>query len=131
MTLFFKAAALALISAILSMVVGKQEKDCGLLISIAACTMITAIAISFLEPVFTFIHRLETLGNLKSDMLQILTRVLGIGIISEVASMICTDAGNATLSKAIQLLGSAVILYLSIPMFTSLIDMIEEILGAI
>lgn len=131
MTLFLKAAALAMISAILSMVVGKQEKDSGLLISIAACTMITAITITFLEPVFTFIHRLESLGNLKSDMLQILTRVLGIGIISEVASMICTDAGNATLSKAIQLLGSAVILYLSIPMFTSLIDMIEEILGAI
>lgn len=131
MTLFFKAAALAMISAILSMVVGKQEKDSGLLISIAACTMITAITITFLEPVFTFIHQLESLGNLKSDMLQVLTRVLGIGIISEVASMICTDAGNATLSKAIQLLGSAVILYLSIPMFTSLIDMIEEILGAI
>lgn len=131
MTLFIKAAALAIISAILSMVVGKQDKDFGLLISIAACTMLTAIAISFLTPVFTFVQRLETLGNLKGDMLEVLTRVLGIGIVSEIASMVCTDAGNATLSKSIQLLGSAVILYLSIPMFTSLINMIEEILGAI
>lgn len=131
MTLFLKAAALAMVSAILCMVVGKQEKDFSLLIAIAACTMIMAAASSYLEPVFTFIQRLEALGNLKSDMLKILTRVLGIGIISEIASMVCTDAGNATLSKTIQLLGSAVILYLSIPMFTSLIDMIEEILGAI
>lgn len=131
MTLFLKAAALAMVSAILCMVVGKQEKDFSLLIAIAACTMIMAAASSYFEPVFTFIQRLEALGNLKSDMLKILTRVLGIGIISEIASMVCTDAGNATLSKTIQLLGSAVILYLSIPMFTSLIDMIEEILGAI
>ncbi len=131
MTLFLKAAALAMVSAILCMVVGKQEKDFGLLISIAACTMIMAAASKYLEPVFSFIQRLEGLGNLKGDMLKILTRVLGIGIISEIASMVCTDAGNATLSKTIQLLGSAVILYLSIPMFTSLIDMIEEILGAI
>lgn len=131
MTLFLKAAALAMVSAILCMVVGKQEKDFSLMISIAACTMIVAAAGKYLEPVFTFIQRLEALGNLKGDMLKILTRVLGIGIISEIASMVCTDAGNATLSKTIQLLGSAVILYLSIPMFTSLIDMIEEILGAI
>ena len=120
-----------MVSAILCMVVGKQEKDFSLMISIAACTMIVAAAGKYLEPVFTFIQRLEALGNLKGDMLKILTRVLGIGIISEIASMVCTDAGNATLSKTIQLLGSAVILYLSIPMFTSLIDMIEEILGAI
>lgn len=131
MTLFYKAAALAMISAILGLAVGKQGKDWSLLISIAACTMITAITVTYLEPVFTFIHRLEILGNLKSEMLKILTQVLGIGLIAEVASMVCTDAGNATLAKAIQLLGSAAILCLSVPLFTSLIDMIEEILGAI
>ena len=43
--------------------------------------------------------------------------------------MICTDAGNASLTKAIQLLGGAVILYLSVPMFSALMDLIQKIVG--
>ena len=62
-------------------------------------------------------------------MLAILIKALGVGLASEIASMICTDAGNASLTKAIQLLGGAVILYLSVPMFSALMDLIQKIVG--
>lgn len=129
MELFWKAAALALIAGVLSLTLKKQDKEYSLLVSIAACLMVTAITVTYLNPVFFFLKKLETLGDLRADMLSILIKALGVALASEIASMICTDAGNASLTKAIQLLGGAVILYLSVPMFSALLDLIQKIVG--
>ena len=126
---FWKAAALALIAGVLSLALKNQDKEYGLLLSIAACLMVTAITVTYLKPVYAFLKELETLGDLRGDMLAILIKALGVGLASEIASMICTDAGNASLTKAIQLLGGAVILYLSVPMFSALMDLIQKIVG--
>lgn len=129
MELFWKAAALALIAGVLSLTLKKQDKEYSLLVSIAACLMVTAITVTYLNPVFSFLKKLETLGDLRADMLSILIKALGVALASEIASMICTDAGNASLTKAIQLLGGAVILCLSVPMFSALLDLIQKIVG--
>ena len=126
---FWKAAALALIAGVLSLTLKNQDKEYGLLLSMAACLMVTAITVTYLKPVYAFLKELETLGDLRGDMLAILIKALGVGLASEIASMICTDAGNASLTKAIQLLGGAVILYLSVPMFSALMDLIQKIVG--
>ena len=126
---FWKAAALALIAGVLSLTLKNQDKEYGLRLSIAACLMVTAITVTYLKPVYAFLKELETLGDLRGDMLAILIKALGVGLASEIASMICTDAGNASLTKAIQLLGGAVILYLSVPMFSALMDLIQKIVG--
>ena len=128
---FWKAAALALIAGVLSLTLKNQDKEYAILLSIAACLMVTAITVTYLNPVFAFLKELETLGDLRGDMLAILIKALGVGLASEIASMICTDAGNASLTKAIQLLGGAVILYLSVPMFSALMDLIQKIVGEI
>ena len=126
---FWKAAALALIAGVLSLTLKNQDKEYGILLSIAACLMVTAITVTYLKPVYAFLKELETLGDLRGDMLAILIKALGVGLASEIASMICADAGNASLTKAIQLLGGAVILYLSVPMFSALMDLIQKIVG--
>ena len=126
---FWKAGALALVACVLCLTLRNQDKEYALLLSITACLMVTAITVTYLKPVFVFLKELETLGDLRTDMLSILIRALGVGVASEIASMICTDAGNASLTKAIQLLGGAVILYLSVPMFSALMDLIQKIVG--
>ena len=129
MEMFWKAAALALLAGILSLTLKNQNKEYALLLSIAACLMVTAITVTYLKPVFSFLKELETLGDLRGDMLAILMKSMGVALASEIASMLCTDAGNPSLAKAIQLLGGAVILYLSVPMFSALIDLIQKIVG--
>ena len=131
MTLFWKAAAGALVTVVLGLALGKQEKDISLLLTMAVCAMVAVIAISYLEPMLDFLRRLEALGDLQGDMLGILMKAMGTGLVSEIAGMICTDAGNAALGKAMQMLGSAAILYLSLPIFTALMDLIQQILGEV
>lgn len=129
MTVFWKAAAGILIAVVLVLAVGKQEKDLALMLTMAVCVMAVLVALSFLEPVISFLYRLEELGDLQSGVLAALLKIVGIGLVTEIAEMICQDSGNASLARGMQLLGSAVILFLSLPVLETFLDLIQQILG--
>ena len=131
MELFWKGTCAALVASVLAMVLAKQEKHLSLLITLAGCTMILMLAFSFLKPVVAFLKELRDLGDLNGDMLVVLLKAVGIGLISEVAALICTDGGNASLGKTVQLLGNAAILWLSVPVLQMLMDLIRGILEGI
>ena len=131
MDLFIRAASAVLLTVILSLALGKPGKETAGLLAMIVCCMVIGIAIRYLEPVWDFLKRLETMGNLNGDLVATLFKVVGIGMLAEIAAMVCADAGSSSLGKALQLLSSAVILWLCIPIFTALIDLIQEILGGI
>lgn len=118
-----------LIAVVLGLAVGKREKDISVLLTMAVCCMTAMIAVSYLEPVLDFLWELESVGNIQKGFLGILLKAVGIALIAEVAGMICSDAGNGSLGKTLQMLGSEVILYLSIPIYNALLTLIREILG--
>lgn len=129
MDIFLKAGALALIVSVLYQIVSGRNKEIALLMVILGCTMILLAAISYMEPVFAFIDKLQSLGNLNSEMLEILLKSVGIGFLAEISALVCNDMGNSSLGKALQLLATAVILWLALPMLNSLLDLIGEIMG--
>lgn len=126
---FWKITTIILLAMVLSNAVGKQEKDIALLLSMFACCAAASAAVSYLEPVMDFLRELEILGQLQEGFLGILLKAAGIALITELTGIVCTDAGNGSLGKSLQFLGSAVILYLSIPIFRTLLTLIREILG--
>ena len=131
METFFHAAAAVLVASVMGLCIAKQGKEMAALLTVAVCAMVMVAAVTFLKPVLDFLRELEAIGKLNSEMVQILFKVVGICLVSEIAAMICTDAGNASMGKALQMLGSAVILWLSIPVFRALLDLIRQILGGI
>lgn len=131
MELFWKGTVAALIAAILALTLSKQEKDISLLLTLTGCTLVLLLVLEFLEPVIGFLRELQELGDLNADMLVVLLKVVGIGLISEMSALICTDAGNASLGKTVQILGTAAILWLSVPVLKMLLDMVKSILGGI
>lgn len=128
MELFLKAAGAVLVAVLLSLTLSQQSRNTAAVLSMAVCAMVLLLGLSYLQPVLDFLEQLESLGNLSGEMISVLFKVTGISLISEIAAMICTDSGNASLAKALQILTSAVILWLSIPVFNALIDLVRKIL---
>lgn len=131
MELFWKCVAGVLIAAILGPVFGQQEKGISVMLSVAVCAMGAVILLSYLEPVLDLLRQLESLGDLGGEMLTILLKAMGIALVAELAGLICTDAGSSALGKTIQMLASAVILWLSIPVFQAFLSLIRQILGEV
>lgn len=129
MDVFLKTISGVLIAIVLGLILARQGKDISVLLTIAVCCMVVTAAVTYLNPVVVFFDKLESIGQLDSGMLTILLKAVGIGLLSEITSLICADAGNAALGKTLQIFASAVILWISIPLLTSLLDLVEEILG--
>jgi len=128
MTGFFQIAVGVLIAVILGLAVSKQGKDMTLLLSMAVCCMVLVAAAGYLEPVLSFLESLQDLGKLDSGMTGTVLKTVGIALVAEIASVICTDAGNAAMGKTVQTLAAAVILWLSLPMMQALVELIQQIL---
>lgn len=128
---FIQASALVLLTVIVCLILSKQEKEIGLLLSVLVCCMLGVLAISYLEPMMELIKNLRITAQLDGELLEILMKAVGVGFLAEIAGMVCTDAGNVTLGKVLQFLGSAVILWMSIPLFQRLLELVASILGEI
>lgn len=131
MDVFIKAASGVLIALVLYLVLAKQGKDISTILTVAVCCMIAAAAVNYLEPVISFFKNLQTVGQLDHEMLNIILKSVGIGVLAEITCLICNDAGNAALGKTLQILAAAVVLWMSVPLFTSLIELVEEILVSV
>lgn len=118
----------ALIAVILGLALRQQGKDMALLLSIAVCCMVAAVGISYLTPVVDFIQELSSNSGTDPQFLRILLKSVGIGIVAELSGLICTDAGNTALAKTIQILATAVILWLSLPLMQALLELVRKIM---
>ena len=129
METYFKITAGILITMILCLLLPKQKSDISVLLCTAVCAMALICITVYLEPLLSLFDRLITLGNLPEGLLQILFKVVGIGLISQISAAICIDAGNQSLAKILQLITTVVVLWMCIPLMEELLSLIENVLG--
>ena len=129
--LFLKVIAGTLIGLILWLCVSKGNKDIATLLTIAISAIVLLVAMEYLTAFFQFVEKIQSIANIKSELLSILFKAVGIGFISEVSSIICKDAGNESIGKSIQIFSVITILILSIPAFDQLLSLLQDILGNI
>ena len=128
MDIFLRASALIIIAVILLIVVPKNAKEFAGIVSLCACICLAVSACYILEPVLSFVNELSITTGIDNDMFSILIKITGIGILSEIISLICVDSGNSAMGKGTQLLGTAVILWMSLPLFRLMIETIKTVL---
>ena len=131
MDMFWKVAAGILTALILWINLSKSNKDISVLMTMAVCAMAIIASVSFLRPIIDFIKRLQSIGKLDRDLLSVVLKVVGIGIVTEIAVMICKDAGNESMGKTLQFVSAAVVLWMAIPVFERLLSLLDRILGAV
>lgn len=131
MDIYLKAIAGALVALLLCLTLSGRSKESSLLLTLLVSAMIVGVGMSYLTTVIKFFTRLQETVGLSTQLLQILLKAVGVGLIGEVASLICSDSGQAALSKAIHILTAAVILWIALPLYTQILDIIEGLLKGI
>lgn len=127
----WKGIGICLLTCILIIITGKQNKDIALILSIAGTIAVSAISVSFLTPVIEYMKQLSQAASFSTAHLNVLMKATGVGLVAELAATVCSDSGNSSLGSVIRLMSSAVILWLSVPVFQALMKLIGSILGEI
>ena len=128
MDVYLKSVVIAIIGVLLCLVLSKSAKDYSVVIAILICSALCAVVVGFLKPILQLLEQLSQLVDNNSKWLEILLKTAGLSMIGETVSLICSDAGLASVGKVLQLLTTVVILWVSLPLVQNLMDLIGSVL---
>ena len=128
MSYFFKIAAVGMIAAIWILLIRKQNADFALLLSIACMVLVLIGALTYLQPVVEYIHQLQNLCQLNTEVLAPLFKTIAVGIVCQIVTGVCADAGEQALAKTIELCRTIVALYVSLPLIKAVFSLFDSIL---
>lgn len=131
MAAYWKAVAVVLLAIILTVTLGKTEKDISVILSMAVCCIVIMIALQYLSEVIEFLWKLGNSTVNHNPYMDILLKISGVAMMTELTELIGSDAGNSSIGKVMQILGNAVILFLSLPLFEAFLSVVQEIMGLI
>ena len=128
---FWKMAAIAILTVIFSTTISKTEKDISLVLSIAASSLVLLTAMRYLSELIDFLWQMNNNAVWKNPFVEPLLKISGVALMTELTSLISSDAGHSSLGNAMQILGNTVILVLTIPVFESFFAVVQELLRII
>ena len=128
MELFWKAAVAVILTVILGVTIGKTERDISVALTATACCIVLMIGLQYLSEVIAFLWRLGAVNEEPASFWNTLLNISGVALMTELTGLISSDAGNHSLAKAMEILGNAAVLYLSLPVFETFFAMIQDIL---
>ena len=125
----FKIVAFSIVSVIFITILKSVKKDdFALVVTIIAALAMFGVLLLKLEDITTMLTNLINKSGINKDYLTLLLKVTGISYIIELVTNICKDAGSNSLASKVEMLGKISIVVLTIPILTSVVSLVLEIL---
>ncbi len=115
--------------ALIAIIILKQYKpEFVIYISLLAGTIILFLSLDKINGIVNLLSNLSTKANISNQFLTILLKITGIAFLTEFAVSICKDSGEAAIASKIDLGGKVIIIGMSIPIISALLELIIKIL---
>lgn len=129
MVQFIQAAVIGVITVIVASLLKKTSRELALLLSIAACILISLILLQLAKPVVDFFSKLRDLAGLDKNLMTPMLKTLGIGLLTQLCATVCADADENAVANLIELCGGILALYVALPLLEAVIDMVQTMSG--
>lgn len=123
-----KIIGIGLISLIIIIIVRQYKPEFTLYISLLAGAL---ILIFILDKIGGIINLLTSLSNktaINNEFLILLIKITGIAFLTEFAVSLCKDTGETAIANKVDMGGKVIIVSMSIPIISSLLETVIEIL---
>ncbi len=130
MDLVFKIVAIGLITCIATLIVKPIRGDFAILIAITGGVIILALLLNYLTGIFSTLNQIINITGINGNLYTLLLKIVGIGYLIEFTAGICNDTGNASLGDKVLLGGKIIIMVMAMPIVTSILQIIMELLPA-
>ncbi|NLA87280.1 MAG: hypothetical protein GX847_08380 [Clostridiales bacterium] len=127
MGILIKVAAVAVAGTVLGLVIKKNSPEMALMLTISLALIALYLAIDTITSVADFIKSLADAAKISPAVLTIVFKTIGISIITKLSADICRDAGQSSAASGIELTGAFSALYISLPLFKTVMSMIESL----
>ena len=123
-----KIASLGFCSVILIVLVKSYKPEFGIYTAVGCSLLILYILLDSLKYAFAYLSNLYESLEFGKAYFPIMVKVLVIAYITEFISQLCKDAGETSVASKIELGGKLIIFCIAIPVFSSILSLIQETL---
>ena len=123
-----KIIGVGLIATVMIVILKQYKPEFTVYVSIIAGVIILFMVIDKLNGIVNILESLANKTGNGSIFLKILLKITGIAILTEFGVSICKDSGESAIASKIDLAGKIIIISISIPIITALLELIINIL---
>ncbi len=120
--------SIALIGLIIIVLLKQYKPEFAIYISLLIGILILLLVMDRLSGIIQMIQSIANKSNVNNDFISILLKITGIAFLSEFAISICKDSGEAAIANKIEIGTKIIIISISIPIISSLLEIILKIL---
>lgn len=123
-----KIIGIGLISIIIIAILKQYRPEFGIYISLIAGILILSLIITKISGIIELLKSLANKNFINNKFLMLLIKITGIAILTEFMVSICKDSGETAIANKVDLGGKVIIMSMSIPIMSSLLETIIKIL---
>ena len=123
-----KIVGIALVSLIIIILLKQYKPEFAIYISLLTGVLILILVMDKLTGIINLIDSIVSKSNINTEFITLLIKITGIAFLSEFAVSICKDSGEAAIASKIEIGSKIIIIAMSIPIISSLLEIILKIL---
>ena len=122
-----KIIGVGLIALIIIILLKQYKPEFVIYINLLTGILILFLVMDELSGIISLLQSFANKASINSNFLIILIKITGIALLSEFAVSICKDSGEVAIASKIEIGTKIIIISMSIPIISSLLEIILEI----
>lgn len=123
-----KIIGIGLISLIIIVILKQYKPEFAMYVSLLAGVLIFLLVATKISGIIEVLKSIANKASIDSKFIALLIKITGIAILTEFAVSICKDSGETAIANKVDLGGKVIIMSMSIPIMSSLLETIIKIL---
>mgnify|MGYP004527230405 FL=1 len=123
-----KIIGIALIALIIIIMLKQYRPEYAIFISILTGILILFLVMDRLTGIINLIETIQDKFFINTQFIALLIKITGIAFLSEFAVSVCKDSGETAIASKIEIGSKIIIISMSIPIISSLLEIILKIL---
>lgn len=119
---------IAFIALIIIIMLKQYRPEYAIFISILTGILILFLVMDRLTGIINLIETIQDKFSINTQFIALLIKITGIAFLSEFAVSVCKDSGEAAIASKIEIGSKIIIISMSIPIISSLLEIILKIL---
>ncbi len=124
----FRIIGVGLITSITVLIVKQIKPEVAIVLGMAGGIVMILMLIDSLTTVVSSFSTILSKSGLTSGVFSVVLKIIGVGYLTEFSANLCADSGSNSIADKILLAGKIIILVISLPIVTSIIEIISGLL---
>lgn len=123
-----KVLIIGIIISIITVLLKQIKPEYSLICIIVGSIVLIIYILSGVTKIFSYFSQIVDKTGIDQNLFTTLLKIIGIGYLVEFSAGVCVDSGNNSIADKIILAGKILIFSVSMPIITSLFNLVLELL---